>query len=66
MFRLSLRPSPLGLLLGLVVVAFWALLWIVFLAQVLEAPEKTARQPGRVPELARLESGRSPGAPVRA
>lgn len=55
LFRLALRPSPLGFAAGLAVVALWALLWIVFLAQLLAAPERTARQPGPVPELARAK-----------
>lgn len=33
MFRLPLRPSPVGFALGVLVIAFWALLWMWFLAQ---------------------------------
>ena len=56
LFRLTLRPSPLGFAVGLLVIAFWALLWIAFFAQVLEAPENASRQPGAVPELARAKA----------
>ena len=33
MFRLRLHPSPLGLLVGLAVIAFWALLWMSIVVQ---------------------------------
>jgi hypothetical protein len=55
MFRSILRPSPLGLFLGVLVIAFWALLWLAFFAQILDTPQKSARQAGPVPELARVE-----------
>ena len=54
MFQL-IRPSPFGLVLRVVVVALWAILWIVALAQLLRGPETIARQPGATPELARVE-----------
>ena len=60
MFRLSLRPSPLGFVLGLAVIAFWALLWMAFFFQLIGSHEATARQPGEVPELARVEPGPKP------
>jgi hypothetical protein len=33
MFRLHLHPSPSSFLFGIGLVAFWALLWLWFLAQ---------------------------------
>jgi len=36
MFRLHLHPSPFGLLFGIAVIAFWALLWLWFFAQLPE------------------------------
>ena len=59
MFRFPLRPSPLGFALGLVVIIFWALLWVAVLAVTLPRPQKTARQAGPVPELARVNGGMS-------
>jgi hypothetical protein len=56
MFRLALRPSPLGFVLGLALIALWALICAVSLAQLLAAPEKAARQARQVPGLARIES----------
>ena len=35
-------------------IALWALLWAWFLIGVVRAPEKEARQPGTIPELARV------------
>ena len=61
MFRLALRPSPLGFALGLAVVAFWALLWVVFLFQLIGSRETAARQPGAIPEPARVEVSPWPG-----
>ena len=39
MFRLALRPSPFGFTIGIIVIAFWALLWLAFFAQMMSAPE---------------------------
>ncbi len=33
MFRLRLHPSPLGLLSGIALIAFWALLWLSIVVQ---------------------------------
>ncbi len=57
LFRLTVRPTPSGLLLGIVVVAFWALLWLAFLVQVLGSPQTATRQSGPLPELARRSAG---------
>ncbi|MGZ6143689.1 MAG: hypothetical protein ACXWLM_10130 [Myxococcales bacterium] len=55
LFRLRLHPTPLGLAAGFVVIALWALLWAWFLIGLVRgAPEKQARQPGELPELARV------------
>ncbi len=54
MFRFPLRPSPFGLALGVLVVAFWALLWMAVLAVTLPRPQTTARQAGHMPALARV------------
>ncbi len=59
MFRLCTHPTRFGFAVGLMLIALWAFLWLVFFAQVLRAPEKTARQAGQVPELARSQSGMS-------
>jgi hypothetical protein len=60
MFHLRLRPTPLGLVLGVLVIAFWAMLWALFLVQVGRGPTNASRQPGPVPGLAR--SGLAAGA----
>ena len=51
MFRLRLHPTPFGTALGVLVVALWAMLWLVFFVEVSRI---AARQPGEVPELARV------------
>ena len=53
MFRLSLHPSPVGLVFGVLVIAFWALLWGLVLAQLVQGPANETRQPRLVPGLAR-------------
>jgi len=40
---------------GILVIAFWALLWAWFLIGLVRGPEKQARQPGAIPELARVD-----------
>ena len=50
---LTVRPSRVSLAFGLAVIALWALLWAWFLLGIVRGPEKQARQPGEVPELAR-------------
>jgi len=42
MFRLRLHPSPSGLLTGIAVIAFWALLWVWFIAQLVQEPRSRA------------------------
>jgi len=54
MFRTRLHPTSVGLAGGIVLIALWALLWAWFLIGVVRAPEKEARQPGTIPELARV------------
>jgi len=44
MFRLQLHPSPSGFLFGIGLVAFWALLWLWFFAQ-LPRPVETVDEP---------------------
>ena len=39
MFRFALRPTPIGFTLGVIVIAFWALLWLAFFARIASAPE---------------------------
>jgi len=45
MFRLQLHPTPFGLLFGLAVIGFWALLWLWFFTQ-LPVPGRTAQPAG--------------------
>ena len=54
-----IRPTRFSLALGVAVIAFWALLWSWFLLGVVRSPEKRARQPGEIPELARMETSRA-------
>jgi len=42
MFRRHLHPSLSGFVLGIAVVAFWALLWVWFFAQVTRTRGETA------------------------
>jgi hypothetical protein len=52
MFRTNLHPSPLGLALGVILVALWAGVWIGLLAGF--GPQTQTRRPGQQPEAARL------------
>jgi len=53
MFRTCLHPTRFGFVGGIVVIALWALLWTWFLVAIVHgAPEREARQPGSLPELA--------------
>jgi len=55
MFRTRLHPTSVALAGGIVLIALWALLWAWFLSGMVRgAPEKQARQPGAIPELARV------------
>jgi hypothetical protein len=54
MFARHLRPSPLGLALGLFLVALWAAVWIGLLASI--AVEAKARRPGVDPGAARVSA----------
>ena len=56
MFHLCPRPTRFGLALGLAVIALWAAAWILVLAELSSSGRSAARQPGEVPELARVES----------
>jgi hypothetical protein len=51
MFRLRLHPTPSGFLAGIAVITFWALLWLWFIAQLVQAPRTAASRPP-LPELA--------------
>ena len=42
MFRLRLHPTPTGFVTGIVVIALWALLWVWFIAQLVQAPHTAA------------------------
>jgi hypothetical protein len=53
MFRLPLHPSPVGLVFGVLVVAFWALLWGLALAQLVYGPASERRPPRLAPGVAR-------------
>ena len=44
MFRLRLHPTSSGLLFGIAVIAFWALLWLWFFAQ-LPRPVQSTDEP---------------------
>ena len=57
MFRLRLHPTPAGLALGVFLIAFWALLWFWFLAQVVRGPEDGVRRRGPSPELTQFRAG---------
>ena len=68
MFRTRLHPTSVGLAGGIVLIALWVLLWSWFLIGLVRgAPEKQARQPGAIPELARVDDvGSSRGHDGRA
>jgi len=50
MFRLRLHPTSSGLLFGIAVIAFWALLWLWFFGQLsqLGGARRHANAPSRV------------------
>jgi len=52
MFRLRLHPSPLGLLSGVAVIVFWALLWVSVVVQ-LQTPRTHEAQSDAVGTIAR-------------
>lgn len=52
MFQRRLHPSPIGLALGLTLVALWAALWIGLFSTL--AVEAHARRAGAFPDTARL------------
>jgi len=62
MFRLHLHPSPSGLLFGIALVAFWALLWFWFFAQ-LPRPVQSGGQ--ATPAIAWIATARSTDAGER-
>jgi hypothetical protein len=45
MFRLRLHPSRLGLLVGITLIAFWALLWLSVVVQIHRAASEDAQPP---------------------
>jgi hypothetical protein len=49
MFRLRLHPTPAGFVLGIAMIAVWALLWAWFIAQL-------ASQTPRIPTAQRADS----------
>lgn len=57
MLRNCLRPSRFGFLLGIAVIALWALVWFWFLSALLRGPQPNARGPGAAPELAAAACG---------
>jgi len=52
MFERRLHPSPIGLALGLTLVALWAALWLGLFATY--AAEARARRAGQKPDAARF------------
>jgi hypothetical protein len=46
MFRLRLHPTPSGFVTGIAVIALWALLWLWFVIQLVEAPRSADNRPG--------------------
>jgi hypothetical protein len=54
MFRLRLHPTPSGFVTGIVVIALWALLWLWFIAQLVQDP-RTAASRTLVPRLTQVE-----------
>ncbi|MGZ6126165.1 MAG: hypothetical protein ACXWLR_14450 [Myxococcales bacterium] len=62
MFRLRLHPTPSGLVVGLAVIALWALLWVWFIAQLADSPGTAARTVPALPELTALEALANPAA----
>jgi hypothetical protein len=59
MFRLRLHPSPLGLLSGIAVIAFWALLWLSVIVQ-LHQPRTDGGQSDGGAAVARAEGPGNP------
>jgi hypothetical protein len=55
MFRLRLHPTPSGFFAGIAVIALWALLWLWFIAQLVEGP-RTAASRTLAPGLTEVES----------
>ena len=55
MFRLRLHPSPLGLALGIAVIAFWAVLWLSILVQLHRSATVDAEQSPAVHAIARAD-----------
>jgi len=55
MFRLRLHPTPSGLVAGIAVIALWALLWLWFIAQLVQAPQSVTSRTF-APGLTRVES----------
>jgi hypothetical protein len=62
MFRLRLHPTPSGLVVGLAMIALWALLWVWFIAQLADSPRAVARTQAAVPELTALGVPANPAA----
>ncbi|HTO98197.1 MAG TPA: hypothetical protein VMK66_14205 [Myxococcales bacterium] len=55
MFRSRLHPSPSSVLLGIAMIAFWALLWLWFIVQLADSPRSAARAGASLPELSAAE-----------
>jgi len=55
MFRLRLHPTSSGFVAGIAVIALWALLWVWFIAQLVEGP-RTATSRTFAPGLTEIES----------
>jgi hypothetical protein len=55
MFRLRLHPTSSGFLAGIAVIALWALLWVWFIAQLVQGP-RTAASRTFAPGLTEVES----------
>ena len=55
MFRLRLHPTSSGFLAGIAVIALWALLWLWFIAQLVQAPHSVTSR-AFAPSLTHVES----------
>jgi hypothetical protein len=55
MFRLRLHPTSSGFIAGIAVIALWALLWLWFIAQLVEGPRAAASR-AFAPGLTEVES----------
>ncbi len=57
MFCLRLRPTPTGFALGIAMIAFWALLWVWFIVQLVQPPRPAAAAPAAgAPEMTSLHA----------